>query len=96
MEKYVDKDGQLKENRRKEEQMPSWAYQLISDLRDIKTTLELKFLNYDELCRDVQLIKGKVEAHEGKIRTFEKAVFWFLASVGLILIGALMRSIGVM
>ncbi len=51
-------------DRRKSDDMPGWAYQMQSDIRDIKTTLSLKLEPFAETCRKVNEAYDIANQHE--------------------------------
>lgn len=80
-------------DRRKSDDMPGWAYQMQSDIRDIKTTLSLKLEPFAETCRKANEAYDIANQHEKVLKKIDSQSVWLQRAVWLIIIGAIASKV---
>ena len=84
---YMGEDGRQHPEHRKEE-MPSCAYELKSDIRDIKTKLDIKLQPFDEMCRMAREAHSLALAHAKILEKLDNQTIWLQRAVWAIIIAA--------
>ncbi len=87
-ETYIGQDGRIYPERRKED-MPAWAYDMKSDIRDIKTNLDIKLKPFDEMCKMAREAHNMAMAHERILEKLDNQTIWLQRAVWAIIIAAI-------